>query len=80
MIDRHGLRLTLIPYNDDAMPLRLTVPFFVGTLPGPLSRQRNNRILTVRRFDGLVLRSFGFPVMLRFCDAQSARSSHPLYI
>ena len=24
---------------DDAMPLRLGLPFFVGTFPGPLSRQ-----------------------------------------
>src|SRR5882672_4154505 len=33
--------------SDDAMPLRLGVPFFVGTLPGPLSRQRKNRVLAV---------------------------------
>ena len=30
------MREWLIPYNDDAMPLRLGVPFFVGTFPGTL--------------------------------------------
>src|SRR6266581_4617245 len=30
--------------GDDAMPLRLGVPFFVGSLPGPLSRQRKKRV------------------------------------
>src|ERR1700691_4083035 len=43
--------------RDDAMPLRLGVPFFVGTFPGPLSRQRKNRVLAVCRLDGLVLRA-----------------------
>src|SRR6266851_4701488 len=33
--------------SDDAMPLRLGMPFFVGTLPGPLSRQRKNRVFAV---------------------------------
>jgi len=42
--------------RDDAMPLRFGVPFFVGTFPGALSRQRKNRIFAVCRFDGLVLR------------------------
>ena len=44
--------------GDDAMPLRLGVPLFVGTLPGPLSRQRKNRVFAVCRLDGLVLRVF----------------------
>jgi hypothetical protein len=51
------LRARLIPYNDDAMPLCLGVPFFVGTFPGPLSRQRKNRVLAVCRLDGVVLRA-----------------------
>jgi hypothetical protein len=38
------------------MPLRLGVPFFIGALPGPLSRQRKNRVFAVCRLDGLVLR------------------------
>src|SRR5260370_21430341 len=35
-----------VPGND-AMPLRLGVPFFVGALPGPLSRQRKDRVFAV---------------------------------
>src|SRR5258708_28371688 len=59
------------------MPLRLGVPFFVGALPGPLRCQRQNRVLAVRRLDGLVLRVFAeisdqmdyvnVHVFLRFC-------------
>jgi hypothetical protein len=37
------------------MPFRLGVPFLVGTLPGPLSRERKNRLFAVCRLDGLVL-------------------------
>src|SRR5580700_6461515 len=50
-----GVLAEAVP-RDDAMPLRLGVPFFVGTFPGPLSRQRKNRVFAVCRFDGLVLR------------------------
>ena len=38
------------------MPLRFGVPFFVGTLAGPLSRQRKNRVFAVRRSNRVVLR------------------------
>ena len=34
-----GVLAEAVP-RDDAMPLRLGVPFFVGTFPGTLSRQR----------------------------------------
>ncbi len=43
---RRGVFPEAVPGND-AMPLRLGVPFFVGTLPGPLSRQRKNRVFAV---------------------------------
>ena len=52
---RRGVLAEAVP-GDDAMPLRLGVPFFVGTLPGPLSRQRKNRVFAVCRSNGLVLR------------------------
>jgi hypothetical protein len=41
---------------DDAMPLRLGVPFFIRTLPGSLSRQRKNRVFPIGRSNRLVLR------------------------
>src|ERR1700733_10989312 len=44
-----------VPGND-AMPLGLRVPFFVSAFPGPLSRQRQNRVFAVRRSNRLVLR------------------------
>ena len=44
--------------GEDAMPLRFGVPFFVGTLAGPLSRQRKNRVFAVRRSNRVVLRVF----------------------
>jgi hypothetical protein len=37
----------LIPHNDDAMPFRLVVAFFVDTLPGPPSRKRKNRVFAL---------------------------------
>src|ERR1700693_1375658 len=50
-----GVLAEAVP-RDDAMPLRLGVPFFVGTFPGTLSRQRKNRVFAVCRLDRLVLR------------------------
>jgi hypothetical protein len=52
-----GVLAETVP-GDDAMPLRFRVPLFVGTLPGPLSRQRKNGVFAVCRLDGLVLRMF----------------------
>src|SRR5271170_5314049 len=52
---RRGIFTEAIP-RDDAVPLRLGVPFFIGTFPGTLSCQRKNRVFAVCRFDGLVLR------------------------
>jgi len=50
-----GVLTEAVP-RDDAMPLRLGVPFFVRTFPGTLSRQGKNRVFAVCRLDGFVLR------------------------
>ena len=52
---RRGVLAEAVP-GYDAMPLGLRVPFFVSTLPGPLSYQRKNRVFAACRLDGLVLR------------------------
>jgi len=43
---RRSVVAEAVPGNN-AMPLSLGMPFFVGTPPGPLSRQRKKRVLAL---------------------------------